>query len=46
MERQFANQFEKLTYIDLTTIHNELKHIKDEGDNFLMNLDTGAIDTF
>ena len=38
MGRELENQFLELTHIDLTTVHNKLKHIKDKCDNFLKNL--------
>ena len=45
MEREFANQFQELTHVNLTTGHHELQQIKDKCDNFLKNLDrAGAID--
>ena len=45
MEREFANQFQELTHVDLTTVHYELQQIKDKCDNFLKNLHrAGAID--
>ena len=45
MEREFANQFQELTHVDLTTIHHDLQQIKDKCNNFLKNLHrAGAID--
>ena len=45
MEREFANQFQELTHVDLTTVHHELQQIKDKYANFLKNLHkAGAID--
>ena len=45
MERVFANQFQELTQVDLTTVYHELQPMKDECDNFLNNLHrAGAID--
>ena len=45
MEKEFANQFQELTHVDLTTVHHELQQIKDKCDNFLKNLHrAGAID--
>ena len=45
MEREFANQFQELTHVDLTSVHHELQQIKDKCDNFLKNLHkAGAID--
>ena len=45
MEREFANQFQELTRVDLTTVHHELQQIKDKCDNFSKNLHrAGAID--
>ena len=38
METEFANQFQELTDVDLTTVHHELQQIKDKCDNFLKNL--------
>ena len=45
MEREFANQFQELTPVDLTTAHHKLQQIKDKCDNILKNLNrAGAID--
>ena len=45
MKTEFANQFQELTHVDLTTVHHELQQIKDRCDNFLKNLHrAGAID--
>ena len=45
MDREFANQFQELTRVDLTTVHHELQQIKDKCDNFWKNLHrAGAID--
>ena len=45
MEREFANQFQELTHVDLTSVHHELQQIKKKCDNFLKNLHrAGAID--
>ena len=45
MEREFANQFQELTHVDLTTVHHELQQIKDKCDIFLKNFHrAGAID--
>ena len=45
MDREFGNQFQELTHVDLTTVHHELQQIKDKFDNFLKNLHrAGAID--
>ena len=41
MKREFANQFQELTHVDLTIVDNELQHIKDKCDNFLKNLHRG-----
>ena len=35
MEREFANQFQELTHVDLTSVHHELQQIKKKCDNFM-----------